>query len=52
MKEWVESQLETLRALKSDEGFHEQTVRRADYYEKNDELLKEKIDIMLGANRI
>lgn len=52
MKQWVESQLETLRALKSDEGFHEQTVRRADYYEKNDELLKEKIDIMLGANRI
>lgn len=52
MKQWVESQLETLRALKSDEGFQEQLVRRADYYEKNDKLLKEKIDIMLGANRI
>lgn len=51
MEKWVESQLETLKALKSDEGYDEEVIRRAEYFEKNEDLLKEKIDVLLGSGK-
>lgn len=51
MKNWLKTQLETFKALKSDEGYDEEVVRRADYFKENEELLKEKIDVLLGAGR-
>lgn len=52
IKAWLESQAETLKALKSEEGYNEETVRRAEFFKENEELLKQKIDLMLGAQKI
>lgn len=52
MKAWLESQAETLKALKSEEGYNEETVRRASFFKENEELLKQKIDLMLGAQKL
>lgn len=52
IERWFESQLETLKALKSDEGYDEEIVRRAEYFEKNEDMLKDKIDLLLGSARI
>lgn len=52
IRQWLETQSETLKALKSEEGFNEEEVRRADYFKENEELLKQKIDLMLGAQKI
>ncbi|MCP8719223.1 MAG: hypothetical protein M5F18_08005 [Asgard group archaeon] len=48
---WLESQASTLKALKSDEGYDEEVVRRAKYFEDNEHLLKEKIDLMMSSSR-
>lgn len=52
LKEWLKSQSETLRALKSEEGYNEETVRRAQYFVDNEDFLKQKIDLMLGAQKM
>lgn len=52
VKKWVQTQLDTFRALKSDEGYDEEVVRRADYFIENELLLKEKIDLLLGSTRL
>lgn len=49
---WLESQAETLKALKSEEGYSEEIVRRAEFFKENEELLKQKIDLMLGAQKL
>ncbi|ODV66889.1 hypothetical protein HYPBUDRAFT_110114 [Hyphopichia burtonii NRRL Y-1933] len=51
IEKWVESQAETLKALKSDEGYDEEVVRRSQYFKENEDLLKLKIDLMLGAQK-
>lgn len=51
IENWVESQAETLKALKSDEGYDEEVVRRSNYFKENEDLLKLKIDLMLGAQK-
>lgn len=52
LRSWLESQAETLKALKSEEGYNEETVRRAEFFKENEELLKQKIDLMLGAQKM
>lgn len=52
LKQWLQSQAETLKALKSEEGYNEETVRRAKFFEENEDLLKQKIDLMLGAQKL
>ncbi|RLV90137.1 Transcription regulatory protein SNF12 [Spathaspora sp. JA1] len=49
--QWLESQSVTLKALKSDEGYDEEIVRRAEYFQENQELIKEKIELLLGTGR-
>jgi SWI/SNF complex component SWP73 len=49
--QWLESQAETLKALKSDEGYDEEVVRRANYFEENEQLIKDKINLLLGTNK-
>ena len=44
IENWLESQAETLKALKSDEGYDEEVVRRAKYFEENEHLIKEKLN--------
>lgn len=51
MENWLESQLETFKALKSDEGYEEEVIRRAKYFEDNEDVLKDKIDVLLGSGR-
>ncbi|KAI3403487.1 SNF12 [Candida oxycetoniae] len=51
IEKWVESQSETLKALKSDEGYDEETVRRAQYFIDNEDLIKEKIDLLFGSSK-
>ncbi|ODV80180.1 subunit of SWI/SNF transcription activation complex [Suhomyces tanzawaensis NRRL Y-17324] len=51
IEQWLESQAETLKALKSDEGYDEEIVRRAQYFEENESLIRDKIDLLLGSNR-
>ncbi|KAK6460839.1 subunit of SWI/SNF transcription activation complex [Scheffersomyces coipomensis] len=51
IEKWLESQSETLKALKSDEGYDEEVVRRANYFVENESLIKEKIDLLLGSSR-
>lgn len=51
IQSWLESQAETLKALKSEEGFDEELVRKAKYFEENEEILKQKIDLLLGAQK-
>lgn len=52
LRAWLESQAETLKALKSEEGYNEETVRRAEFFKENEDLLKQKIDLMLGAQKL
>lgn len=52
LQNWLESQSETLKALKSEEGYNEETVRKAQYFKDHEELLKQKIDLMLGAQKM
>lgn len=52
LKKWLELQLETLKALKSEEGYNEEDVRRAAFFKENEELLRQKVDLMLGALRL
>lgn len=49
--QWLRTQLETLKALKSDEGYNEDVVRRAQFFEDNEDLIREKINLLLGTNR-
>ncbi|KAI5960890.1 SNF12 [Candida theae] len=51
IEHWLTSQAETLKALKSDEGYDEEIVRRAKYFEDNEGLIKEKIDLLFGSSR-
>lgn len=52
LKKWLETQSETLKALKSEEGYNEELVRRADYFQEHEDELRQKIDLMLGAQKL
>lgn len=52
IEKWLVTQAETLKSLKSDEGYDEEVVRRAQYFEDNERIVKDKIDLLLGASRI
>ncbi|CAK7901706.1 chromatin structure-remodeling complex protein Rsc6p [[Candida] anglica] len=52
MENWIQSQSETFKVLKSDEGYDEEVVRRAEYYEKNEHILRENINLLLGSGKI
>lgn len=52
LRKWLESQAETLKALKSEEGYSEETARRAEFFKENEELVKQKIELMLGAQKL
>lgn len=52
LRKWLESQSETLKALKSEEGYNEEEVRKADYFKEHEEMLRQKIDLMLGAQKM
>uniref|UniRef100_A0A0L0NPD8 Uncharacterized protein n=1 Tax=Candidozyma auris TaxID=498019 RepID=A0A0L0NPD8_CANAR len=52
IKKWLESQSETLKALKSEEGFNEEDVRKAQYFKEHEQELRQKIDLMLGAQKL
>ncbi|CAN3367056.1 transcription regulatory protein Snf12p [Diutina catenulata] len=49
--QWLKTQSETLKALKSDEGYDEELVRRAQFFEDNEALIRDKISLLLGTNR-
>ncbi|CAL1215382.1 SWIB/MDM2 domain family protein [Candida parapsilosis] len=51
IEQWLASQAETLKALKSDEGYDEEIVRRANYFEDNEDLINEKIDLLFGSSK-
>lgn len=51
IQSWLESQAETLKALKSEEGYDEELVRKAKYFEENEDILKQKIDLLLGSQK-
>lgn len=51
VRKWLESQLEAFKALKSDEGYEEEVVRKAGYFEEHEDLLRDKIDVLLGSGR-
>ncbi|EGV64882.1 SWI/SNF and RSC complex subunit Ssr3 [Yamadazyma tenuis] len=51
IKQWTKTQSETLKSLKSDEGYDEEVVRRAQYFEDHEDVLKEKIDVLLGTTK-
>lgn len=52
LEKWLETQLETLKVLKSDEGYDEEVVRRSEYYEKNEDLLRDNINVLLGSGKV
>ncbi|GEQ70211.1 hypothetical protein JCM33374_g3887 [Metschnikowia sp. JCM 33374] len=52
LRNWLESQSDTLKALKSEEGYSEETARRAEFFKENEELVKQKIELMLGAQKL
>ena len=52
LKEWLESLLNTLRVLKSDEGYDEESVRKSEYFVENEESLKDIINVLLGSGKI
>lgn len=52
IKRWLESQSETLKALKSEEGFNEEEVRKAQYFKDHEQELRQKVDLLLGAQKI
>lgn len=52
LKQWLESQAETLKALKSEEGYNEELVRRSEYFKVHEEELRQKVDLMLGAQKL
>lgn len=49
IKNWTKTQLETLKSLKSDEGYDEEVVRRADFFKANEDVLKQEIDLLLAS---
>ncbi|CAK9439578.1 uncharacterized protein LODBEIA_P36780 [Lodderomyces beijingensis] len=51
VEKWLATQSETLKALKSDDGYDEETVRRAQYFVDNEDLIREKIDLLFGAGK-
>lgn len=51
IQKWLETQSETLKALKSDEGYDEEVVRRAQYFIDNEDMIQEKIDLLFGASK-
>ncbi|KAI5950524.1 ssr3 [Candida margitis] len=51
VEQWLVSQAETLKALKSDEGYDEEIVRRAKYFEDHEDLIKEKVDLLFGSSK-
>lgn len=52
VREWLATQAETLKALKSEEGYNEEEVRKSEYFKKHEDELRQKIDLMLGAQKI
>ena len=52
LRSWLESQAETLKALKSEEGYSEEIARRAEFFKENEELVKQKLELMLGAQKL
>lgn len=52
LKQWLETQSETLKALKSEEGYNEELVRKAEYFKEHEDELRQKIDLMLGAQKL
>ena len=52
LQEYIESQANALKILSGDEGFNEDTVRRAQFYKDNEEMLFENIGVMLANGRI
>lgn len=51
VEQWLVSQSETLKALKSDEGYDEEVVRRAQYFHENEHLIRDKVNLLLGTGR-
>lgn len=52
LKQWLETQSDTLKALKSEEGYNEELVRKAEYFKDHEDELRQKIDLMLGAQKL
>lgn len=51
INKWLVIQSQTLKALKSDEGYDEEIVRRSQYFVDNEQLIKDKINLLLGSSR-
>lgn len=52
INQWLQSQSETLKALKSDEGYDEEIVRRTQYFIDNEQSIKDKINLLLASSRL
>ncbi|KAK5963516.1 Rsc6p PWA37_004648 [Arxiozyma heterogenica] len=52
LQDYIQSQANALKILSGDEGFNEDTVRRAQFYKDNEEMLFENIGVMLANGRI
>lgn len=52
LEDYIASQSNALKILSGDEGFNEDTVRRAEFYQDNENMLFENIGVMLANGRI
>lgn len=52
LQEYMASSANALKVLSGDEGFNEDTVRRANFYKENEAMLFENIGVLLANGRI
>ncbi|SCV03993.1 LAME_0H14884g1_1 [Lachancea meyersii CBS 8951] len=52
LEEYIESSSRALKVLSGDDGFNEDTVRRANFYKENEGMLFENLGVLLSNGRI
>lgn len=52
LEDYIASQSNAMKILSGDEGFNEDTVRRSQFYQDNENMLFENIGVMLANGRI
>lgn len=52
LQEYMSSSANALKVLSGDEGFNEDTVRRAQFYKDNEEILFENLGVLLANGRL
>ncbi|SCU92964.1 LAFA_0F13938g1_1 [Lachancea sp. 'fantastica'] len=52
LEEYIESSSRALKVLSGDDGFNEDTVRRANFYKENENMLFENLGVLLSNGRM